>query len=231
MASRWMSKRVPEGMKVMVIPGGIFEWSTWLMGLTPFCFALVDQPDLVDAIIQRVSKAVYAVVADLMDEPGIGGIFMGDDLGFTSGTMVSPKIIREKFLPQTKRIVDLVHQARKIFVFHSCGNLEKIMDDMIAMGIDAKHSFEDKIMPVEVAHQRWGDQVGIIGGVDMHLLTVGTEAEIRKRTREILDVCGPKGRYVLGTGNSAANYVPLKNYLAMLDEGQKWNREHFGIDK
>jgi uroporphyrinogen decarboxylase len=33
---------------------------------------------------------------------------------------------------------------------------------------------------------------------------------------------------VLGTGNSVANYVPLKNYLAMLDEGRKWNKNFFG---
>jgi uroporphyrinogen decarboxylase len=41
-------------------------------------------------------------------------------------------------------------------------------------------------------------------------------------------VCGVGGGYVLGTGNSVANYIPLPNYLAMLDEGRRWNREHFG---
>jgi uroporphyrinogen decarboxylase len=166
-------------------------------------------------------------VADLIEMPGIGGVFMGDDLGFATATIISPKIICEQFLPQTKKIVDLVHEAGKLFVFHSCGNLEMIMDDIIAIGVDGKHSFEDKIMPVEEAYQRWSDRVGIFGGVDMHLLTVGTEEEVRKRTREILDVCGRDGRYMLGTGNSAANYIPLRNYLAMLDEGKKWNREHF----
>ena len=33
--------------------------------------------------------------------------------------------------------------------------------------------------------------------------------------------------YCLGTGNTPANYVPLANYLAMLDEGRRWNQEHF----
>ena len=103
-----------------------------------------------------------------------------------------------------------------------------IMDDICDLGIDAKHSFEDKIMPVEEVYRRWSDRVGIVGGVDMHLLTVGTKEQIRKRTREILDACGGHGRYVLGTGNSVANYVPIKNYLTMLDEGRKWNKENFG---
>ena len=227
LASRIMAKRIPDGMKVMVIPGGVFEWTTWLFGLTPFCYLLSDQPDLVEAVIEKVNGLIFAVIQDLMGEPGIGGIFMGDDLGFASGTLVAPKVIREKFLPYIKRMVELVHSAGKLFIFHSCGNLERIMDDICAMGVDAKHSFEDKIMPVEEVYQRWSDRIGIIGGVDMHLLASGTEDQVRKRTREILDVCGRDGRYVLGTGNSVANYLPIKNYLAMLDEGKKWNRNNF----
>ena len=225
--SRTMAKRVPKGMKVMVIPGGVFEWTTWLMGLTPFCYAIVDQPELVDAIIAKAAEIIYRVVEDILDEPEVGGIFMGDDLGFNSGTMVSPRILREKFLPHTARIVDLTHQAEKLFLFHSCGDMYAVMEDLIAMGIDGKHSFEDKIRPVEKVFQQYGDRVAILGGVDMDIMAAGSEDAVRKRTQEILDACGGSGRYVLGTGNSAANYIPLRNYLAMIDEGRRWNQAHF----
>lgn len=224
-----MAKRVPDGMKVLVIPGGVFEWTTWLMGLVPFSFALVDQPDLVDAVIQKVGNIIYSVVEDLMDEPQVGGIFMGDDLGHASGTMISPQVLREKFFPETKRIVDLTHHAGKIFCLHTCGNVTAVMDDLCGLGIDAKHSFEDKIMPVEEAYRRWSDRIAIIGGVDMNLLASGSEEAVRRRTREILDVCGPGGHYVLGTGNSVANYLPLRNYMTMVDEGRHWNYERFGV--
>ncbi len=225
---RLAARRVPEGMKVMVIPGGVFEWATWLMGLVPFCYALADQPDLVEAVIDRVSDTIYRVVEDLVNEPDVGGIFMGDDLGYATGTIVSPKVLRQRFLPQTKRIVDLVRGAGKLFILHTCGDVYAIMDDLIDLGIHAKHSFEDKILPVEEVHRRWGNRVALVGGVDVHLLTLGSEAEVRRRTREILDVCGAGGGYVLGTGNSVANYIPQRNYLAMLDEGRCWNRERFG---
>jgi len=36
---------------------------------------------------------------------------------------------------------------------------------------------------LEDIYRRWGDRVGIIGGVDVNLLSEGTEAAIRKRTR------------------------------------------------
>ena len=78
--------------------------------------------------------------------------------------------------------------------------------------------------------RRWGDRTAILGGVDMDLLGRGTEEQVRARTRQILEVCGVKGTgYCLGAGNSVANYIPVQNYLAMLDEGRRWNREHFGV--
>jgi len=228
--SRTMAKRVPDGMKVMVIPGGVFEWTTWLMGLVPFSYALADRPDLVDAVIEKVAGLIKEVIADIMTEPNVGGVFMGDDLGFFSGTFVSPEVLRQKFLPRMKECVDLTHEAGGVFVLHSCGNMYAVMEDIIEMGVDAKHSFEDKIMPVEQAHAKWGHRIGLIGGVDMDVLAKGTEEEVRARTRKVLEACASKGRYVLGTGNSVANYIPLKNYLAVLDEGRKWNRQNFGTE-
>ena len=105
----------------------------------------------------------------------------------------------------------------------------RVYPDLIACGIDAKHSFEDKILPVEEAYRRWGDRISILGGVDMDLLARGSEEQVRKRVREILGVCGTKGTgYCLGSGNTAANYIPRENFLAMLDEGRRWNRDRFG---
>jgi uroporphyrinogen decarboxylase len=45
---------------------------------------------------------------------------------------------------------------------------------------------------------------------------------VRKRVRDTLDACMPGGGYCLGTGNSVANYIPVENYLAMLDEGRRY---------
>jgi uroporphyrinogen decarboxylase len=225
---RLTAKRAPDGMKVMAIPGGVFESTTSLMGLVPFSYALADQPELVDAVIGKVSGIIYRIVEDIISEPNVGGIFMADDWGYSSGTLISPRVLREKIMPPTRSIVELAHSAGKLVFLHSCGNLKAIMDDIIAMGVDAKHSFEDKIMPVEEVHALWGDKLGIIGGVDMDLLARGSEKAVRERTRQILDACASRGRYVLGTGNSVTSFIPVRNYRAMLDETRRWNLEHYG---
>jgi len=228
-ALEYLNGVVPDGMKISVVLGGIFENTSWLMGLESFSYALADQPDLVAALFERVGDLTAAAAAHAATIDNVGMIFLGDDLGFATGTLVSPQVLRKYVFPKHQRLVDIVHHAGKLALLHSCGNLATVMDDIVGIGFDAKHSFEDKIMPVEQVFSRWGDRIAILGGVDMDLLGRGSEVDVRRRTREILEVCAASGTgYCLGTGNSVTNYIPPRNYLAMLDEGHRWNREHYG---
>lgn len=230
-AIEYLNGVVPEGMKISVNLGGIFENSSWLMGLESFSYALADQPDLVEAICQRVGDLTVAAATYAVSFDNVGMVFLGDDLGFATGTLVSPKVLREFIFPHHRRLVRAAHAAGRLALLHSCGNLTAIMDELVEIGFDGKHSFEDKIMRVEEVSRRWGERIAVLGGVDMDLLGRGNQDQVRGRTREILENHAARGTgYCLGTGNSVANYIPAENYLAMLEEGRRWNREHFGGD-
>jgi uroporphyrinogen decarboxylase len=82
---------------------------------------------------------------------------------------------------------------------------------------------EDTYLSAGEAKRRYGDRIAILGGVDMDMLSRSSEEEVRAYTR-LLEECMPGGGYALGTGNTVANYIPVKNYLAMLDEGMKFGR-------
>jgi uroporphyrinogen decarboxylase len=97
--------------------------------------------------------------------------------------------------------------------------MDELMDDV---GIDAKHSFEDVITPVADAKRLWGDRVAILGGVDMDYLCRHSEEEVRAYTQRVIAACAPGGGYALGTGNTVANYIPIQNYVAMLEEGARY---------
>ena len=47
----------------------------------------------------------------------------------------------------------------------------------------------------------------------------GNEDEIRRYTRQKIEVCFADGYYALGTGNSLTDYMPVENYLIVQDEG------------
>ena len=101
------------------------------------------------------------------------------------------------------------------------------MEDLIeVVKINGYHSFEDNIEPVEDFYNRYHDRISILGGVDVNLLTHGSEEEVRARCRRILDACGPGGGFAIGSGNSITNYCSIENYYTMLDETRRWNEEH-----
>lgn len=220
----YMARHLPEGMAIIAAISGVLEPVMWLMGYETFALAVYDQPDLIEAMFSKIAEIFVPLARTLVQMDRVVALWMGDDMGFKTGTMIAPAHLRKFVFPIQKQIAGIAHERGMPFLLHSCGNLEAVMDDLIDhVGIDAKHSFEDVIEPVEAFAARYGDRVAVIGGVDMDHLGRGTEEEVRARTRAILEACAPGRAYVLGSGNSVANYLPTRNFLAMIDEGWRYN--------
>jgi len=210
----WLDRNLPENMGCYDLTASVLEMTTWLLGYETLCLKLYDDPDLVDAIFDKVGRFYVKYTTALCDFSCIKLIWGSDDMGFRTSTLVSDQILREKVLPWHKRCCQIAHEGGRPYLLHSCGELSKIMDDLIYdVKIDAKHSFEDVILPVTEAKSKYGDQIAIVGGIDMDFLCRADEKAIRKRVRETLEICAAKGGYCLGTGNTVANYIPLDNIL------------------
>ncbi len=219
----YAAKRLPEGMQIIFIgPGGQFENLAELMGLANLSTMLADDPALVEAVAAQVGALLENLYRNVVEMDNIGAVWLGDDLGYKTSTTISPRHLRKYVFPYQKKLAAIAHACNLPFLLHSCGNLERIMDDLIDdVKIDGKHSYEDVILPVGQAKQRWGKRISILGGVDMDFLARSTEDEVRAYTRAVIEACAPGGGWALGTGNTVANYIPIRNYVAMLEEGRK----------
>jgi uroporphyrinogen decarboxylase len=220
----WASVNLPDDM---ILIGGLTahfaEEITWLMGYEPLCIALCERRDLVTAIAAKLRAAYSTAVKVLLQFDRVKAVWGTDDMGFKTGPLIGPADMREFVLSSHAEIARMCHEAGRLYLLHSCGKLDLIMGDLIGtVGIDAKHSFEDTIENVTEAKHTYGRFMSLIGGIDMDFLCRATENEIRARVRGTLEICQCGGGYFLGTGNSVANYIPLENYLVMLDEGRRW---------
>ncbi len=215
-----LASRLPGGMGLVAChAGGVFEHLSWIMSLEGLAWALADDRELVKAAADRIGGLMLLVYEHLVELPGLVAVFPGDDMGFKTGTLISPSDLRELVLPWHARFASLAHARGKPYLLHSCGNLAAILPDLVdGVGIDGKHSFEDVILPAEAFQERWGGRVATLGGVDLNILSAGPEAAVRSRTRSLIETCGPRGRFAVGSGNSIPSYVPVRNYLAMVDE-------------
>ncbi len=214
---------LPDGMKLAVMgPGGVLENVIDLVGYEALCFMLVDDPKLVRDIFAEVGKRIdrYYEIAATYDTVGV--LISNDDWGFNSQTMLAPEDMRRLVFPWHEEIVSTIHRAGKPAILHSCGNLSAVMDDLIdGIGYDGKHSYEDKIKPVEEAYEEWGHRIAILGGIDLDFLCRETPENIKKRSTALLERTASRGGYALGSGNSIPEYVPVENYRAMISVVQE----------
>ncbi len=216
----YISAHLPDGMGLLTChAGGIYEHLSWIMSYEGLCFALIDNPGLVKAVSERVGALLVEFYRNLLDLDRIAAVFGGDDMGFKTGTLISPADLRAYCLPWQKKFAGLAHARGKPYFLHSCGKVLGIMEDLISdVGIDGKHSYEDAIIRVEDFQARYGGRIAVLGGLDVNTLSHSTEEAVRRRTRELIETCGGRGRYAVGSGNSIPSYVPVENYLAMVDE-------------
>jgi uroporphyrinogen decarboxylase len=220
----WYQANLPDDMCIASGGGSHYaELLAWLMGYETLCFALHDDRGLVRALHARIDEASEQEMKRYLEFDRVRLIWGSDDMGFRTGLLMSPADTRELVLAGHRRMAAMAHEAGRLYLLHSCGNLADIREDLIEdVRIDAKHSFEDTIERVERAKLDYGDRLSLLGGIDVDFLCRSAEREIRTRVRTTLDACMPGGGYCLGTGNTVANYIPLGNYLAMLDEGRRW---------
>ena len=216
----WFEANLPEniGMWAMTY---LFQQVSNLFGFGPLCLLLHDDGDLVEAVIEKVGAFFVKLAEAMCQFSRCAAINIGDDMGHNTSTLMAPDDIRELFIPWHRRIIAVPHAQHKLGFFHVCGQVGPIMDDLIeTVKIDARHSTQDAVEPMPVSKQRWGSRVGLLGGVDVHFITLARPDEVRAYTRNILDTCVAGGGFAIGVGNWVADSIPFDNYLAMQEEAR-----------
>ena len=178
---------------------GCWQDAACLFGIENLIMATFEDPKWVHEFlaILKERKRVYinslkGAKYDLLE---LGG-------GDASTTVISPDIFNEFVAPYDSELIEAAHHAGQRIVYHTCGGMMPILEDIAAMKPDAMETFTPHSMGADAnlkeAKKRIGDRVCMIGGFDQfHYLSGCTEQETRDEVRRCFHEAGEGGGFIL----------------------------------
>jgi hypothetical protein len=184
------------------------------LGLETFSYYLTDRPEIFSEILEHMTVYGCRWAECLPEDDPFPAVMIGDDLAFKSGTILSPEWMRREYFPRLARLISAIKKRGKRLIFHSDGNINAVVEDLVAAGIDALNPIETASgMNLADLHRRHPNLV-LIGGIAVtDVLAIGTAGMVRDAVvRAIEDT---EGRLLAGSDSEIANSVPLANFLAL----------------
>lgn len=110
-----------------------------------------------------------------------------------------------------------VREAGKYVFIHSCGDVDELFDDLIAIGVNCFNPFQPEVMDVVALLKRYHGRLAFHGGLSTQkTLPYGSVADVRKEARMLLDL-GHAGGYIFAPAHAVEGDVPLENMLAFIE--------------
>ena len=177
--------------------------------------AMIERPEQFRQ--ERLEQAAtYGQVVARWKALGCDGIWGAEDVGMNTGTIFSPRSIREVLFPAWQRRTEAAHATGMYHLFHSCGNNRAVWDLFVEAGFDAYQAIQEE-EPLADLKRLVGDRLTLWGGVSCRLLDIGTPGQIREQARAAIETAAPGGGFILGSSHSLGVGVSYENYRAMLD--------------
>ena len=142
----------------------------------------------------------------------LDGFVIWGDVAYKRSMFFSPDYWRENFKPWVKAIAEYAHSKGLMVIYHGCGDVSCILEDYIAIGIDAMNPLEAKagLDSVEL-RRKYGRRLGICGNSNMQVWETGDKDLIREEVLRKLNAA-KGGKYIFQSDHSVASNISGETY-------------------
>jgi uroporphyrinogen decarboxylase len=179
----------------------------------------MDHPGQVERLMEAYCDYDLSLAQRYAGRSKVQYVAICDDMAFKGGLVFPPDWMRKHWKARMARIIAPLKKRGIKVVFHSDGNTEAIIPDLIEIGFDAINPLEP-LAGMELAHLKrtFGKDVTLIGGVDCaQLLTFEKPDKVRDEVRRLLDIGAPGGGFIIGDSSAITPNTPLENVLAFYE--------------
>ncbi|MEW6567991.1 MAG: uroporphyrinogen decarboxylase family protein [Chloroflexota bacterium] len=199
--------------------GELFEAAWRLRGLENFLLDLIERPAWAHFLLQRLADLARRNAAALA-EAGVDLLALDDDIGMPGTMFISPDMWRRFFKPHLAAIIQRARSVRPDLrvLYHSDGTFDRILDDLIEIGVNAINPLQPEHMDAAAIRHRHGPRLALWGTVGRQTtFSRATPQEICDEVRLRVATLGRAGLILCPAYDIDEPDIPWENIAAFLE--------------
>lgn len=206
--------------RVFSIGFSLYERAWTMRGMENLMMDFIDNPNFVDTLLNAIGDYNIAQVHEAC-KYDIDAVYFGDDWGQQHGLQMGPRIWKKHIFPVLKRMYAAVHEHGKYVFIHSCGDVDELFPQLVSIGLNCFNPFQPEVIDVAAAKRTHGERLSFYGGIStQRTLPYGTEEEVRREVRRLIEVVGRDGGLIASPAHSIPRDAKPANIAAMIEELQ-----------
>jgi uroporphyrinogen decarboxylase len=209
-------ERYPDRFRLFQIGFSLYERAWTLRGMQNLLMDFYDHPEFVRQLLNAIADYNIAQVERAL-QFDIDAVYFGDDWGQQRGLQMGPKLWREFLHPVLARMYAVVRAAGKYVFIHSCGDVDELFDDLIAIGVNCFNPFQPEVMDIYSLMGKYRRRLTFHGGLStQRVLPYGSVDQVCNETLRLLEA-GRRGSYIFAPAHDVEGDVPLENMLSFIE--------------
>jgi len=205
-----------DRFRVFQIGFSLYERAWTMRGMESLMMDFIEHPQFVHDLFNAIADYNVAQVEKALTYD-IDAVYFGDDWGQQRGLQMGPRLWRTFIYPVLQRMYAAVRAAGKYVFIHSCGDVDELFDDLIAIGLNCFNPFQPEVMDVFALLKQYRGRLAFHGGLStQRTLPFGSVDDVRRETQRLLDA-GRDGGYIFAPAHAVEGDVPLENMLAFIE--------------
>ena len=214
---RDLQDKQTDCFKIGQLGFSMFERAWTLCGMENLLMYMITDEQFTHELFEAITEWNMRVL-DIALQYKFDAFYFGDDWGQQRGLIMGPTYWRKYVAPGIRKMYARVKSKGLYVAQHSCGDIEELFPDLIDMGLDIYQTFQPEIYDIRKVKKEFGANLSFWGGISTQdVLPHGSPEDVRKITRETLDVMNQNGGYIAAPTHAIPGDVPPENVLAMLD--------------
>jgi len=208
-----------QGLAVAAYAGSVFEQAWYLRGMENLMMDMLAAPEIAHHLLERTA-AFQRYAARQFARAGVDILITGDDIAGQTGPLMSLETWRRFLRPHlaaTVRAVKEVNAATRFF-YHSDGNVEVFIPDLIEIGVEILNPVQPECMNAAMIKNQYGDRLSFWGTVSVQrTMPLGTPDDVRSEVRARIREVGRGGGLILAPAHVLGPETPWENIVAFFE--------------